>query len=650
MMPRWQREIRSFMGIKRGLLLEGNIHDEYPVYETNGEETELLAFDSLDQVFLSLNGESAEMIFCDPLDGFYCYDDTEEGERQRIESDLEGYTYRTEIMDHAGNLYFQPTGKKGCRSDQSAEAQRLVWISEIIRRAMTGSVHREDPDAERQRIFVLNLASRMERCNLRPSDANTMFMNLQMAMQNSYKVNGNYNMLILIADKASDIPAWFYQKNPDIRTIALEAPDRSERRQYLSSLVGELEKFRVLGDEDNEEGVRFVSSSEGLLCREMSQILDLALHEEIPPSDIQKAFQLYKYGVPDNPWDNLEKDIVRRTHDLLTRRVKGQDEALRKVENVIKRAVNGLSGLQHSSSGCKPRGILFFAGPTGVGKTEAAKAAAEAVFGDERACIRFDMSEYRLEQSDQKLLGAPPGYVGYEGGGQLTNAVRNHPFSVLLFDEIEKASPTILDKFLQIMEDGRMTDNQGNTVDFRDTLIIFTSNIGLTKPVYDAYGREMNDANGNPIRKPVIEIEDPEVPDTPEFRANVSETLTQGVKDYFINIGRPELLNRLGENNIVVFSFIDKPAAEAICVSKMESICTNIQKQKGIRVHCEEIMDHMKKLAVSSRAQGGRGVGNVIESEFLNPLSEYLCEETDPISGILCGIGPDGRVKFRKEA
>lgn len=129
---------------------------------------------------------------------------------------------------------------------------------------------------------------------------------------------------------------------------------------------------------------------------------------------------------------------------------------------MVKRAVTGLSGLQGSSH-TRPKGVLFFAGPTGTGKTESGKDACGAAFGDDSCCIRFDMSEYSQSHSDQKLLGAPPGYVGYEAGGQLTNAVRNAPFSILLFDEIEKAHPSVMDKFLQILEDGRMTDRSRGT-------------------------------------------------------------------------------------------------------------------------------------------------------------------------------------------
>ena len=174
--------------------------------------------------------------------------------------------------------------------------------------------------------------------------------------------------------------------------------------------------------------------------------------------------------------------------------------------------------------------ILFFVGPTGVGKTELSKALAKFLFGDEQACIRFDMSEYAQENSDQKLIGAPPGYVGYEEGGQLTNAVREKPFSIILFDEIEKAAkpnPRILDIFLQILEDGRLTDSKGETVYFSESVIIFTSNLGAS---------EVSSSGSN---------------------EEVAEEFIKIVKNYFDNeIKRPEILGRIGYNNIVPFNFI----------------------------------------------------------------------------------------------
>lgn len=645
---KWQRELHSFLGIKGGFILEGNVQDEYPIFYNNGTELELFDFDNLDQALLSLAHMDAHVIFVDPLNGFYSYEPTEERQRAVIEPYLKGYQFESDVIGPAQRICYVPTGKKHCHvGSEGAEAHRQIWISEIIRRAVSTDIAHED--GERQKIFVLNFASRLERCNLRPADANTMFLNLQSAMQEARAVNRAYNAVIMVVEKYNDVPAWLYMNNPNIRTINLETPDRATRRMFLSTAMGDLEKYAILQDENFEAGKRLVAETEGYLCKELRQILELAYKTDVPPEEIQKAFQLYKYGISDNPWDCLEEDIIEHIRATFEKRVKGQSKAIEKVENVTMRAVKGLSGLQHSNASGKPRGILFFAGPTGVGKTELAKALAQALFGDESACIRFDMSEYRLEQSDQKLFGAPPGYVGYEGGGQLTNAVKNRPFSILLFDEIEKASPTILDKFLQILEDGRMTDNQGNTVYFGESIIIFTSNIGLTTPACDEYGNVKMDTNGHVIREATIRIENPSLPDTEEFKEKVTEVLTKGVKDYFTNIGRPELLNRLGEDNIVVFQFIDKKAAELICASKMKDICENIQKQKGIIVKYEEVLPHLQKLAVLERGNGGRGVGNMLEKEFLNPFAKYICREKQTPAVVYCRLNAEQKMEFGGE-
>jgi ATP-dependent Clp protease ATP-binding subunit ClpA len=439
----------------------------------------------------------------------------------------------------------------------------------------------------------------------------------------------------MVVDKYNDIPAWVYMNNPNIRTISVSVPDRTNRRLFIKNLRGELALYSLLGDDDYDPGKQFVAETEGLQLQELRQVLLLAYRKKISPESIDTAFRLYKYGLIDNPWENLENDILSDIDSILNERVKGQADALKKVKTVATRAVRGLSGLQHSGASHKPKGVLFFAGPTGVGKTETAKALAEAIFGDENACIRFDMSEYRMEHSDQKLFGAPPGYVGYDVGGQLTNAVKNRPFSVILFDEIEKASPTILDKFLQILEDGRMTDNQGNTVYFGETIIIFTSNIGLTKEVVDPD----DPFTASRHRVATITIEDPEDPtieDTPEHRDRVTELLTEGVKAYFTDNGRPELLNRLGDDNIVVFQFINVEDAKTICDYKLGKICDQIKAEKNIEIITEEITGLLHEKAVLERANGGRGVGNMLERDFINPLSVFLSALSKEPSVIRC--------------
>lgn len=633
--PKWQRELRSFLGIKSGIILEGNVYDEFPRFQYEGNEVTFLDANNMDQTILSLvKEEQTAVFFFDPVDGFYCYENSIDAQKKMLSPLFEGYSTNEITKNHGCTVCLMPSEKKkGCKG--SAETEQYIWVSEIIRRTMSDKAPYSDKETV---VFVLNFASRLDACNLREAESNTMFLNLMAATTSVQTSQLSCNSLIMVVDKYNDIPAWVYLNNPNIRTISVCVPDRNTRRLYLENLYGDLTPFQLLSQEDYDPGKQFVAETEGLQLQELRQILQLAYRKDIKPQDINLAFRLYKYGVLDDPWENLENDILVHIESKLEERVKGQDEAIGKVKTVVTRAVKGLSGLQHSGASHKPKGILFFAGPTGVGKTETAKALAESIFGDENACIRFDMSEYRLEQSDQKLFGAPPGYVGYEGGGQLTNAVKNRPFSVILFDEIEKASPTILDKFLQILEDGRMTDNQGNTVYFGETIIIFTSNIGLTK-------EDTNPQNAfrtTPHRVPTITIEDPMVEDTPEFRSKVTTMLTEGVKSYFNDNGRPELLNRLGEDNIVVFQFINKHDAEKICDYKLSKICKTIKAEKNIDIIVDDIVEMLHEKAIMERANGGRGVGNMLEREFLNPLASYICTLPDMPSVLKCHTTDNG--------
>lgn len=627
--PKWQRELRSFLGIKSGIILEGNVYDEFPRFHYEGQDAIFLDTDNLDQTIISLvKEEQTDVFFFDPVDGFYCYENSIDAQRKMLMPLFEGYSTNENTKNHGCTLSLMPSEKKkGCKG--SAETEQYIWVSEIIRRAVSDKTQYTQKD---NMLFVLNFASRLDACNLREAESNTMFLNL-MAATTSVQTSQMYcNTLIMVVDKYNDIPAWMYLNNPNVRTISVCVPDRNTRRVYLENLYGELAPFQLLSDENYDPGKQFVAETEGLQLQELRQILQLAYRMDIKPENINLAFRLYKYGVLDDPWETLENDILVHIESKLEERVKGQDEAINKVKSVVTRAVKGLSGLQHSGASHKPKGVLFFAGPTGVGKTETAKALAESIFGDENACIRFDMSEYRLEQSDQKLFGAPPGYVGYEGGGQLTNAVKNRPFSVILFDEIEKASPTILDKFLQILEDGRMTDNQGNTVYFGETIIIFTSNIGLTKEAADPE----NAFRATPHRVPTITIEDPKKEDTKEFRDHVTDLLTEGVKAYFNDNGRPELLNRLGDDNIVVFQFINVKDAMSICDYKLDKICKTIKAEKNIEIITDGIMDSLHEKAVLERANGGRGVGNMLEREFLKPLASFICTLPETPSVLRC--------------
>ena len=591
LISKWHRELEIFSRIKPLLILEGNVLDQYR-YPVAGslKQDEIVPLSRYLYTYLRDEGYD-QIVFYSNLVGFVS-------------------PYDPGML----NRFAAMTGTTVNRGAVQAEfkGNDADTAPNVIRRALG--------QTEKATAVVLEMASHYittpERMD--QQDVNSFNILLQSALSSAWVRTPNgrkQNLLILLVNKLNDLPAWFYLNNPVCKILELDAPSREERKRMLEgeNIAGffsgtvyrrDMPYYQEHPEELERIRERFVGLTEGLTFTELEEMRLLSKQEETPIRDLCSVVDLYKYGIKENPWSTLSVESLKTAKQDFEKRIKGQDAALERTLDVVKRAVTGMNGVNSSSTG-KPKGVLFYAGPTGTGKTETAKALAEKLFGDESACVRFDMSEYGQSHSDQKLMGAPPGYVGYEAGGQLTNAVKEKPFSILLFDEIEKAHSSVLDKFLQILEDGRMTDGQGKTVYFSETIIIFTSNLGIY----------VEDAMGNRHANVTMDM------DYQEVRTRVRSA----IEDYFkLELGRPEILNRIGEN-IVVFDYIRKDAGKQILRSQVNKIVNNLREQKNIRIRMEEAAyQTLEEAATHDLSNGGRGIGNQVESLLVNPLSRWM--------------------------
>ena len=316
------------------------------------------------------------------------------------------------------------------------------------------------------------------------------------------------------------------------------------------------------------------------------------INEFVNPEAIAEVVAKWT-GIPVNRMLESEKDKLLRMEDALHQRVIGQNEAITAVSNAIRRS---RAGLQDPN---RPIGSFLFMGTTGVGKTELARTLAQFLFNDQNMMTRIDMSEYQERHSVSRLVGAPPGYIGYEEGGQLTEAVRRKPYSVILLDEIEKAHPDVFNILLQVLDDGRLTDNKGRTADFRNTILIMTSNAG--SEAIQANIKQMTDAN----REEVIE----------KTRLEVMEVLKSNV--------RPEFINRIDE--IVVFHPLTDSNIRDILMLQLDMVKAKI-KEMGVTLEfTDSALTYLAKKGYDP-AYGARPVKRILQRELVNELAKSLLE------------------------
>lgn len=587
--PRWIRELHRFIAVKSLLFLHGNILDRvsYPVRDGDAPPTWTEGDDLRHFLQTWLSDLGYELVgIGDPL------------LELRFAAPAMEARYRQLLAAAPAAPTPAPAAGRGGRGPSLRTD--LADIARVLRNTETPSA------------FVIDFASRLVAApdRLLGEELELCTRLLRAALDSATVIRDPRrwnNVLILLCDKLNDLPAFLYVNNPRARSIRVDQPDGQDRARVFQKIH---RAFHQAGPEPPtpERVAQFSALTEGFSYYEILNLVGLSRQEQIPVEPIEPLIERYKYGITQNEWDRLDPQRLAGAAAFIQARIIGQGPAVARVLDLIKRACLGLAagtGPRHQ----RPRGVLFFAGPTGVGKTELAKTLATLLFGSEDRLIRFDMSEYAAEHADQRLLGSPPGYVGFEEGGQLTNAVKEHPFSVLLFDEIEKAHPRIFDKFLQILDDGRLTDGRGETVYFSECILIFTSNLGTAAP-----GQEGGGAPAAPG--------DFETPSYAQLRAGV----LQAIRDHFNRaLGRPEILNRFGDS-FVVFDFIRPPVDEQIIDLLLGQLREVLHRERSIDLSwSDEIRAALVERARAGYLRhGGRGLRNLLDTALVDPLARWL--------------------------
>ncbi|MBL9142297.1 MAG: ATP-dependent chaperone ClpB [Verrucomicrobiaceae bacterium] len=389
-----------------------------------------------------------------------------------------------------------------------------------------------------------------------------------------------------------------------------ESVDASRKvKEQIDKLRTELEQAQRKGDFARAGEIQYGAIPElekklAAAPAQGAQVRPQLLREEVTEEDIARVVANWT-GIPVSRLQEGERAKLVKMEARLGDRVIGQSAAIIAVSNAVRRA---RAGIQDEN---RPIGSFLFLGPTGVGKTELCKALAEFLFDDENAMTRIDMSEYMEKHSVARLIGAPPGYVGYEEGGQLTEAVRRRPYSVVLFDEVEKAHPDVFNTLLQVLDDGRITDGQGRTVDFKNTVLIMTSNIG-SQHIQDVANPEQREA-----------------------------LIRDSLKQFF----RPEFLNRIDE--IVTFDRLDASQLDKIVLIQLQRVIERLAKQNITLQVSDEVI---RKLADEGYDPvfGARPLKRAIQNSLLNPLSLEVLEgnfkEGDKVEAVMKA----GKVEFRK--
>lgn len=616
--PMWLRTLHASLPVSAVCVIHGGIHDLHAI-PIGGQLRPDTTVNAIWQV-LQESGFQALLTF-DPLNGLAIRRLAAGCGLEYVREAL-GRRTKTKLVE---NLLRTPTERALHAAEDPGSADVSFLGMDAIAEAVATI-------ADPAMALVIDYTSQMREANLPEDPAFRQVMLASLVLANSHAtVNdqparfprpGHPGLLrhpvIWLVDRPDDLPPWLTHGD-GIRQIPIGAPDVDTRQRVAELLVAD----QVPSDDVHSVARRFADATEGFSTRGMFEAVQLASGTDSVASDIEGAVRTYREGLSENPWQSIRlREQLADGEAVLERRVKGQSEAVRRVLDILKRSTLGLNGAHQVRLATAPRGVLYFAGPTGVGKTEMVKAITELVFADERALQRFDMSEFQDDHAKIRLVGAPPSYVGFGAGGELTNAVQQRPHSILLFDEMDKAGSEVYDLFLQILSDGRLTDGAGRTTSFTETLIVFTSNQGVA-----AAGDVLKLDMGDPAQAVLYE-----------------KTIKDAVERHFREtLGRPELLGRLGDN-IVVFRPMYGQVAQDLASHFIHTALSNIRRRVGNPVSITDDAKAALLAALTTNealSSGGRGITTALENRLVNPLVRTLFSIDPDTTVTIVGVGSD---------